>query len=181
MTTTTSCRARSVVLGLLASARGVRLPGSQQALDQPWGIEPATGEPFTEREFTDRFIQDTGWPRFPLNDGAVPGTRIAFTSAKDFTAVYGNHVDRIGRPRGDYLGVPPGDAFDRRALPPDSLGLPLHEYVFSGTLPEGWTIEVSKVAPGFGRSGGGTQVRVLNGDGVAVPVRRSIEEGVLIR
>ena len=133
-------------------------------LRDPWGVNPATGRPFTEAEWKERFLEPNGEPRWPGNDGAVPGTRISFGDADDFLQTYGDKFDRIGGTGGDYLGVPPGTPFDQRSLPPGHLGRDLHEYEFTGNLPPGVTIEVSEIAPAFGRPGGGIQVRFMNGD-----------------
>jgi hypothetical protein len=83
-------------------------------------------------------------------------------------------ADRIGRLDGDYLavmrdGIPA--SFESRSLPIYSLTQPYRQYMLAGTLPEGWTIEVSEVAPAFGREGGALQVLVLNekGENVMLP------------
>ncbi|WP_146929727.1 TNT domain-containing protein, partial [Cellulomonas xylanilytica] len=133
-------------------------------LSDPWGIDPVTGLPFTQREWERRFVDGSGWPRWPPNRGAVPGSRIEFTDADRFMEVYGDQFDRIGPESGDFLGVPPGATFGERALPPGHLNRPVHDYSFSGHLPPGVTIEVSEIAPAFGRPGGGIQVRFMNGD-----------------
>ncbi|WP_337060222.1 TNT domain-containing protein [Kineococcus sp. G2] len=91
----------------------------------------------------------------------MPGTKVAFSDAEEFIATYGDRFDRIGSDSGKYLGVPPGTPFPQRALPPDSLGKELHRYEFTGQLPDDVLIEVSEVARGLGRPGGGVQVRFL--------------------
>ncbi len=47
---------------------------------------------------------------------------------------------------------------------------PYNSYTLTGKLPEGWTIELSGVAPAFGRDGGGLQVVILDDLGNAVPI-----------
>jgi hypothetical protein len=68
--------------------------------------------------------------------------------------------------------------WEQRALHVDSLGDPYHAYTF-GQLPQGWTIEVSRVAPGVGQHGGSLQVRILDDQGKAQSVEKLIDLGVL--
>ncbi|WP_456789717.1 TNT domain-containing protein [Cellulomonas sp. P5_C5] len=133
-------------------------------LSDPWGTDPVIGRPFSQPEWEQRFVEGSGWPRWPPNRGAVPGSRIEFTDPDRFIETYGDQFDRVGPDSGDFLGVPPGATFGERALPPGHMKLPVHDYSFSGHLPPGVTIEVSEIAPAFGRPGGGIQVRFMNGD-----------------
>ncbi|NTW41897.1 MAG: hypothetical protein HGA44_18785, partial [Cellulomonadaceae bacterium] len=48
------------------------------SLDDLWGIDPATGKPFTQREWMDRFSDGNGDIRWPPNGGAVPGSRVLY-------------------------------------------------------------------------------------------------------
>lgn len=59
--------------------------------------------------------------------------------------------------------------FEQRALPPAELGKSYHQYTFTGNAAElmkrdGVRIEVSRVAEGFGRDGGGLQLRLFKAD-----------------
>ncbi|WP_456789720.1 glycohydrolase toxin TNT-related protein [Cellulomonas sp. P5_C5] len=54
----------------------------------------------------------------------------------------------------------------------------MNGYQFTGDLPPGVTIEVSEIAPAFGRPGGGIQVRFMKG-GRSITVRDLIADGVL--
>ena len=56
--------------------------------------------------------------------------------------------------------------------------IPYNAYEF-GALPEGWTIEVSEVAPGVGHPGGSIQVRVFDDEGDVRIVDELIRKGVL--
>lgn len=150
-----------------------RIGGS---LDDVWGTNPATGRPFTEAEWAERYVTGNGTVRWPPNDGAVPGTRVVFDDPAAFQSIYGRELDRVGGINGDYLGIPPGTPFDHRSLPPGHLSRQLHDYSFTGDLPPGLTIEVSEIAPAFGRPGGGIQVRFLDGAD-PVPIRDLLPGG----
>jgi hypothetical protein len=121
------------------------------------------------------------WFNFPLNDGAVPGTRVAYTDAEKFLRDYGSQLDRVGKTNGKYLAVMEDGqpaSWEQRALHVSSLHDPYNAYEF-GALPEGWTIEVSEVAPGVGQPGGSIQVRVFDDEGDVRIVDELIRKGVL--
>lgn len=147
-------------------------------LTDPWGVDPVTGRPFTERTWSHRFVDQNGDVRWPPNRGAVTGSRVEFDDADRFMELYGDQFDRVGYPGGEYLGVPPGATWGQRGLPPGHLDRPVHDYGYSGVLPEGVTIEVSEIAPAFGQPGGGIQVRFME-DGEALSVDELIRRGVL--
>ncbi|WP_420898148.1 TNT domain-containing protein [Cryobacterium suzukii] len=95
---------------------------------------------------------------------------------------YGTTVDRIGPDSGRYLGLRVDRIFapfEARSLPISSLGEPLNAYDLTGSLPPGWKVEVSEIAPGFGRTGGGIQVQFLDSEGVPVRVKELI--GVVLK
>jgi hypothetical protein len=128
------------------------------------------------------------WQNYPLNDGAVPGTKVSYHSMDPFIRDYGVPadgvvpVDRLGKIDGDYLGVMSDGVpapFEDRSLPIYNLTQPYREYVLTGSLPEGWTIEVSEVAPAFARDGGGIQILVRDADGTSVTVSGMREAGIL--
>ncbi|CQD17113.1 putative alanine and proline rich protein [Mycobacterium europaeum] len=152
--------------------------------EAPFGRDPQ-GHPYAEEEYAERF-NDVGpegqnWSKFPLNAGAVPGTRVAYTNAASFLRDYGSFVDRVGKTNGKYLAVMEDGqpaSWEQRALHVSSLRDPYHSYTF-GELPEDWTIEVSEVGPGVGQEGGSIQVRVLDGDGKVQIIDKLIERGVL--
>ncbi|WP_309133731.1 glycohydrolase toxin TNT-related protein [Cellulomonas sp.] len=145
----------------------------------PWGTNPDTGRPFTEKEFLERFTRADGTIRWPPNDGAVPGSKHEFTSTSDFRNAYGDGLDRVGLPDGSYLGFPPGAPWGDRALFPSSLDDPVDAYRLAGDLPDGWRIQVSEIAPAFGQPGGGMQVLVFNDKNKTVPVTELINAGIL--
>jgi len=61
-------------------------------------------------------------------------------------------------------------------LPVASLNEPYNDFRLTN-LPEGWTIEVSEIAPAFGRDGGALQVLIYDEYGQKVPIRKL--DGVL--
>ncbi|MCL2454806.1 MAG: Imm61 family immunity protein [Micrococcales bacterium] len=144
----------------------------------PYGSD-ADGSPLTREQYEQRYVRPDGWPRYPSNDGATPGTIVAYHDVEALVRDYGSHLDRIGRPTGEYLGLRPDGVpatFEQRSLPVTSLDQAYHQYQLTGHLPDGWRIEVSEIAPGFGRPGGGIQLQVLDETTKPVAVRHSIAE-----
>ncbi|MBV8455138.1 MAG: TNT domain-containing protein [Acetobacteraceae bacterium] len=138
--------------------------------EAPFGRDPQ-GHAYTEQQYAERFnkLGPAGehWMNFPGNGGAVPGTKVAFTNADQFAKFYGTRVDRVGMESGKYLavmedGVPA--SWEARALHVNSLGEPYNSYTLK-TLPSGWQVEVSEVAPGLGQPGGSLQVQIVNSEG----------------
>jgi hypothetical protein len=152
--------------------------------DAPFGRD-AQGHAYTEQEYAERFnkIGHEGrhWINYPDNAGALPGTRVAYTDPEKFLRDYGSELDRIGDNKGKYLAiVDDGRAapWEQRSLHVDSLHDPYNGYKF-GDLPEGWTIEVSEVAPGLGQPGGSIQVRIFDADGKGQSIEKLVLRGVL--
>ncbi|KRD04876.1 hypothetical protein ASE48_19685 [Mycobacterium sp. Root265] len=158
--------------------------------DAPWGRDD-DGSPLSQDQYESVYNKSgpngDHWQNWPPNAGAVPETRLVYDRLdafiRDFGTLDGNlEVDRIGKFEGDYLavmsdGIPA--TFEQRSLPIYSLTQPYHQFEMSGDLPDGWTVEVSEVAPAFGRDGGGTQVRILDADGNAVLIPRLKGLGIL--
>lgn len=124
------------------------------------------------------------WDNYPPNDGAVRDTRRVFDNLLNFSVEYGDRFDRIGDDRGTYLGLAPDGqpaTWEQRALPVSSLGKPVHDYRLdpNAVLPPRWTIEISRIAPGFGHQGGGLQVQVKDADGVPQRARMLAELGII--
>jgi hypothetical protein len=69
--------------------------------------------------------------------------------------------------------------FEARGLPISSLEKPYYQYTLTGLLPEGWSMEVSEIAPAFGHDGGAMQLLVLNEFGESVSVDELITQRVL--
>ncbi|OBI18264.1 hypothetical protein A5712_02255 [Mycobacterium sp. E2327] len=143
--------------------------------EAPFGRDPS-GRTYTAHEYAERFnkLSSNGshYMNFPGNDGAVPGTKIAFTDADQFVKHYGRLLDRVGLENGKYLAVMEDGlpaSWEARALHVNSLVDPYNSYLLK-TLPDGWGIEVSEVAPGMGQPGGSIQVRILNSEGRAMTV-----------
>lgn len=129
----------------------------------PYG-RGADGSPFTAADYDSRYvISGNNWDNYPPNDGAVRGSRIVYEDLGAFIRDYGGQLDRIGPPRGDYL-----------ALKPD-----VNNCEFTGYMPSGWTVEISKIAPAFGRPGGGLQILVHNEFGNVIRVADLEEMGIL--
>lgn len=158
--------------------------------DAPWGRD-SEGNPLSQDQYESVYNKSgpngDHWQNWPPNAGAVPETRLVYDRLdafiRDFGTLDGNlGVDRIGKFEGDYLAVMPDGipaTFEQRSLPIYSLTQPYHQFEMSGDLPDGWTVEVSEVAPAFGRDGGGTQVRILDDDGNAVLIPRLKGLGIL--
>ncbi|MGZ0067978.1 glycohydrolase toxin TNT-related protein [Microbacterium arborescens] len=149
----------------------------------PYGRHP-DGTPLSAAEYDARYTTAPyNWDNYPPNAGAVRGTRVEYSSIQAFIRDYGLQLDRVGKPNGPYLGLMPDGVpatFEDRSLPISSLGKPLSNYQLSGSLPDGWSIEVSRIAPAFGRQGGAMQVLVKNAAGEHVPVSELEAAGVLL-
>lgn len=152
--------------------------------DAPFGRDPQ-GSAYTAQQYAERFnkVGDQGqpWANFPGNHGAVPHTRVEYTNAAAYVRDYGSLLDRIGDTNGKYLAVMEDGqpaSWEERALHVSSLRDPYNAYNF-GQLPQGWSIEVSKVGPGVGQPGGSIQVRILDDAGDARPVEDLTRIGVL--
>lgn len=147
--------------------------------DAEWGRKP-DHTPYTENEWTHEFVDpQSGYYKYP-DPPYVPGTKVRM-GLDEFTATYGTSIDRIGEPRGKWLAAAPDGvpvSFESRALPHESLAKPHYSYTVS-SLPEGCTFEVSTVAPGFGYSGGATQIQVFNSKGEVLTVKEMIKQGIL--
>jgi hypothetical protein len=142
----------------------------------PFG-RAADGHPYSRAEFEARYVDENGNFRYPDNAGAVKGRRLNFTDVAEFQEHYGDVLDRFGGD-GKYFS-PDGTPFEARALPPDSLGDPYQRLRLTGELPPSWKIEVSEVAPAFGRDGGGLQIRVLDANGQAMRMSELQDHGIL--
>ena len=152
--------------------------------EAPFGRDPQ-GHAYTEQQYAERFnkLGDKGehWGNFPRNDGALPGTRVAYTNPVDYLRDYSPLLDRVGKNSGKYLAVMQDGqpaSWEQRALHVNSLRDPYRAYTF-GDLPDGWTIEVSEVAPGVGQPGGSLQVRIFDDEGEARRIAELTRIGVL--
>lgn len=148
----------------------------------PYGRHP-DGAPLTAAEYDARYVTAAhNWDNYPPNAGAVRGTRIAYSDVDAFVRDYGAYLDRVGEPTGKYLGLRPDGVpanFESRGLPISSLKEQIHTYELTGFLPDEWRIEISEIAPAFGREGGGIQVLVKNDSGSVVRVSDLIKAGVV--
>jgi Tuberculosis necrotizing toxin len=144
--------------------------------DAPFGRD-AAGHPYSREEWEARYVDEKNELRYPGNDGAVVKRRLDFTDVNEFKTHYGDVLDRFGGENGKYFS-PDGTPFEARALPPGSLGQP-YVRMRLGELPPNWKIEVSEVAPAFGRDGGGLQIRVLDNEGQAVTMAELRKQGIV--
>jgi len=96
-----------------------------------------------------RFYADDGRPIYPTNDGAV-GVIVTITLPA------GDVLTRYGRPTGRYVS-PDGMTFDERALPSSTSEGDFHIYIVERSI-DG--VEKGKIAPWFGRAGGGIQYKL---------------------
>lgn len=126
--------------------------------------------------------------RYPANFGAVAGTRIQYTSIAAAAGDYGTTIDRIGPECGSLLHLRiDGEAasFEDRSLPVSALQQRYHTYTLNadapGGLPEGWVLELSKVAAWFGRDGGAIQLRVIDDIGREVSVTDLRDLGIVTK
>ncbi|GAA4771512.1 glycohydrolase toxin TNT-related protein [Microbacterium gilvum] len=110
-----------------------------------------------------RYTDANGYPVYPGNAGGEPGSFRRITDIDVFHTHFGEQIDRMGSPKGDYFSLP-GTSFEGRALPLGSLNA---DYTIRDlvSLPPGGSIEISQIAPAFGRDGGGLQIRILDSDG----------------
>lgn len=134
--------------------------------------------PLTREDWAARYLDEHGNLRPVPNDGAVPGTRVRFDSVEKLAESFSSEVTRLGSPEGEFFTILGGD-FDQRASLPDASTDRLHTYVFTGTLPTGWTIEVGRTAPAFGRSGGALYLVVVGRNGQRLNAFELVELGVL--
>ncbi|WP_373460747.1 glycohydrolase toxin TNT-related protein [Agromyces ramosus] len=178
----------------------VRAPGESGALADPYahpGTVPAEiahlitdpeapygrdtdGTPFSRTEWEARYTNADGRPIYPGNDGGTQGSFVEYHDMDAFIADYGSLLDRMGDPSGGFLSFP-GTPFEMRSLPPSNLRDAYSIYEMGSRLPQGVRIEVSEIAPAFGRDGGGLQVRILGADGTPMTVDQLVLDRVLHR
>ena len=96
-----------------------------------------------------RFYADDGRPIYPSNDGAV-GLIVTVTLPS------GDVLTRYGKPTGRYVS-PDGTTFEQRALPSTTNEGDFHVYCVERPI-DG--VQKGKIAPWFGRLGGGIQYKL---------------------
>ena len=96
-----------------------------------------------------RFYADDGRPIYPSNDGAV-GVIVTVTLPA------GDVLTRYGNPGGRYVS-PDGMTFEQRALPSTTREGDFHVYLVERAIDN---VQKGKIAPWFGRTGGGIQYRL---------------------
>ena len=92
-------------------------------------------------------------------------------------------MDRIGNPRGGYLGAVENghvSTFEERALAPGSVHEPYYQYQINpSNMPEGWQIEHGTAAPWQSEAGGARQLRILDAKGNSKSVADLLNLGIL--
>ncbi|EFR40336.1 hypothetical protein HMPREF9162_0086 [Selenomonas sp. oral taxon 137 str. F0430] len=96
-----------------------------------------------------RFYGDDGRPIYPSNDGAV-GVIVTITLPA------GDVLTRYGKPTGRYVS-PDGITFEQRSLPSTTSEGDFHVYCVDRSI-DG--VQKGKIAPWFGRLGGGIQYKL---------------------
>ncbi|WP_030142867.1 TNT domain-containing protein [Mycetocola saprophilus] len=148
-----------------------------------YGYEYKTGIAHNKEQFDQRFTDGSGDPRMPDNGGANLGSRVKYLDAVAFQRDHGSVLDRVGYPGGDYLAVVENGrapSFEERALPPGNVNRPYHMYELTpdgarAMNVEGVTIDVSRIARGFGQPGGGLQLQIFEADGNVLSVADLID------
>lgn len=148
-------------LGQIAAAAEMREQKQPAFWQMYYNFAPPTDEFIAElaaeqgvaytlgKEGEARFYADDGRPIYPSNDGAV-GVIVTITLPA------GDVLTRYGRPTGRYVS-PDGMTFDQRALPSTTNEGDFHVYIVERSI-DG--VEKGKIAPWFGRAGGGTQYKL---------------------
>lgn len=116
-----------------------------------------------------RFYADNGHPIYPSNDGAI-GVIVTVTLPS------GDVLTRYGAPTGRYVS-PDSMTFEQRALPCTTNEGDFHVYLVERSI-DG--VEKGKIAPWFGRTGGGIQYklpdRIINLMNAAQPYLSDVTE-----
>lgn len=84
----------------------------------------------------------------------LPMMVLLWARAKTSVVKIGETLDRYGSPKGEYMS-PADTSFDARSLPPGKLADPYSQY----KVIKEFEIVAEKVAPAFGKDGGGVQIR----------------------
>ena len=124
---------------------------------------------FRGSEGPDGFIKDhwnpdkvNDWdPARSTGDWNYPGDA-GFTgpTIKDYDPPVGTKMDRYGGTGGDFTAEP-GTSFEKRSLPPDSLGKDYHQYELKKPFDgESGYPRYGETAPAFGQDGGGMQYKL---------------------
>ena len=121
------------------------------------------GTPLTPDQFQERYVDQNGDYVYPGERGGEPGSFRRIDDVATFRTHFGGQLDRMGGTGGDFFSIP-GTPFEQRALPPSNLTQP-YTVLDLHSLPPGAYLEVSRIAPAFGRPGGGLQVRVIGSGG----------------
>ena len=94
------------------------------------------------------------------------------------TEAFGDTIDRLGTPDGEFFTILGGN-FDQRAYLPEAASATLHTYRITGLLPEGWLVELGTNAPAFGHSGGARYVVFIGANGQKMNAFELTDMGVI--
>lgn len=141
-------------------------------------MSESAGGALTAEDWAARYIDEFGNLRPVPANGGVPDKRVRYSDAQAFIKDFADTIDQVGPPSGEVFTVL-GGTFDQRALLPEAADQRLHAYTLTGTLPEGWQIEVGETAPAFGRSGGAMYVVVIGANGQKMNAFELRDTGVL--
>jgi hypothetical protein len=144
------------------------------------------GNPLSLEQYAERYreLKPNGdiWDVYPPNEGAVLGTKWTISSVDEFIKHFGSDLDRIGESRRHYLGILEDAcpaSFEERGLPISSLNQKYYQFSLTGKMPEGWTLEVSEIAPAFGRDGGGLQLIIKDAEGLKQNIIGLLDQEVI--
>ncbi|GHI83475.1 hypothetical protein Sxan_08390 [Streptomyces xanthophaeus] len=143
----------------------------------------------TSAEFLKKYWEgpaDTGGWKYPPNDGFAEVNGTVDKAPKKLAE--GELLDRFGSEFGSYL-APAGDAYAKRALPPQNLNtreadFPCDYHLYAVVKP--LTVWQGSIAPWFEQPGGGQQIKldpafVNPGAGQRLNVKWLLDNGYLVR
>ncbi|RRD52929.1 DUF4237 domain-containing protein [Buchananella hordeovulneris] len=145
-------------------------------------LPPAVSKPCDTKANMRRSQMEEVSVNWAPNRGLIPGTEQLFTHLADFTAAFGDIVDRVGHPGGRFFEVQVNGrplTIGQRAIDPRRAVEPLYRYRIVD-LPPGWAIRAGTIAPALGGRGGGTQIQILDQLGGAKTALALVDKGVLV-
>lgn len=141
-------------------------------------MSEAAATALTAEEWAARYIDEYNNLRPAPANGAVPGERVQFSNPGKLTEAFGDTIDRLGTPDGEFFTILGGN-FDQRAYLPEAASATLHTYRITGLLPEGWLVELGTNAPAFGHSGGARYVVFIGANGQKMNAFELTDMGVI--
>ena len=108
-------------------------------------------------QVVDSFLSEDGGL---LREAVDPGPQRHNPAVLEYVAQYGDRLDQVGDPRGNYFCAVPGPkpySFEQRSLPPGVVKEPYYRYRLLDLPPEARLV-TSIIPPWFGQPGGARQV-----------------------